>query len=57
MMMHVTLISFVYQAGLVLVGNTVATRLAAVPRARRIATRLAGFALIGFGVKLALGNR
>ena len=57
MMVHVTLLSFLYQAGLVLVGNAVAARLAAFPSARRIATRLAGVALVGFGVKLALGNR
>lgn len=57
MMVHVTLISFAYQAGLVLAGNAIAARLAALPSARRVATRLAGIALIGFGVKLALGNR
>ena len=54
MMAHVTLISFVYQAGLVLVGNAVALRLRAFPAARRIAAGLAGIALIGFGVKLAV---
>ena len=53
MMAHVTLISFVYQTGLVLVGNAVAFRLRAFPAARRIASGLAGIALIGFGVKLA----
>jgi len=57
MMAHVTLISFVYQAGLVLVGNAVASRLKAMPSARKIATRLAGIALLGFGVKLAVSNR
>jgi threonine/homoserine/homoserine lactone efflux protein len=57
MMVHVAAISFIYQAGLVLVGNAIAARLAALPSARRVATRLAGIALIGFGVKLALGNR
>jgi threonine/homoserine/homoserine lactone efflux protein len=57
MMAHVTLISLGYQAGLVFIGNAIAARLAALPSARRIATRLAGVALIGFGVKLALGNR
>lgn len=57
MMVHVTIISFLYQAGLVLVGNAVARRLRAIPSARRIATRLAGIALIGFGVKLATSNR
>lgn len=53
MMAHVMIISFLYQAGLVLVGNAVARRLRAIPSARKIATRLAGIALIGFGVKLA----
>ena len=57
MMAHVTLISLAYQAGLVLLGNTVAKRLARLPSARALATRLAGIALIGFGIKLALGNR
>jgi threonine/homoserine/homoserine lactone efflux protein len=57
MMAHVTLISFLYQAGLVLVGNAVAGRLRALPSARRIATRAAGIALVAFGVKLALANR
>jgi len=57
MMAHVTVISLIYQAGLVFVGNMVARRLSALPYARKLATRLAGAALIGFGVKLALGNR
>jgi threonine/homoserine/homoserine lactone efflux protein len=57
MMAHVTILSFLYQAALVLVGNAVARKLASLPSARRIATRLAGIALIGFGIKLALNNR
>jgi threonine/homoserine/homoserine lactone efflux protein len=57
MMAHVTLISLVYQAGLVLAGNAMARKLKALPSARRIATRLAGVALIGFGIKLAFSNR
>jgi leucine efflux protein len=57
MMVHVTLISFAYQAGLVLLGNAVARRLRAMPSARRIATRLAGIALVGFGIKLASSSR
>jgi threonine/homoserine/homoserine lactone efflux protein len=57
MMAHVTLLSFLYQAGLVLVGNVIAARLKALPQARRLATQLAGIALIGFGFKLAASNR
>jgi leucine efflux protein len=57
MMAHVTVISFVYQAGLVLVGNWVADKLRAMPSARKIATRLAGLALVAFGIKLAANNR
>lgn len=56
MMAHVTGLSFIYQAGLVLAGNAVALRLKALPSARKTATRLAGLALIGFGIKLAAGN-
>jgi threonine/homoserine/homoserine lactone efflux protein len=56
MMLHVSLIAFVYQAGLVLIGNAAARRLARWPHAQRLATRLAGVALIGFGARLALGN-
>ena len=57
MMAHVTLISLLYQALLVLVGNAVAARLRAWPSARRIATRLAGLALVGFGIRLATSPR
>jgi threonine/homoserine/homoserine lactone efflux protein len=57
MMAHVTVLSLLYQTGLVLVGNAVAARLKALPSARKIATRLAGLALIGFGIKLAINNR
>jgi leucine efflux protein len=57
MMIHVSLLSLAWQAGLVFVGNQVAARLRAFPSARRIATRLAGLALIGFGLKLAANNR
>jgi leucine efflux protein len=57
MMVHVTAISLAWQAGLVFAGNAVAKRLARVPSARALATRLAGLALIGFGIRLALGNR
>jgi threonine/homoserine/homoserine lactone efflux protein len=57
MMLHVTLLSLLYQAGLVFVGNAVAARLKTIPFARRLATQLAGIALIGFGLKLAVNNR
>jgi leucine efflux protein len=57
MMVHVTAISFLYQAGLVLAGNFIARKLESAPSARRIATRLAGVALVGFGIKLAAVNR
>jgi leucine efflux protein len=57
MMLHVTLLSFLYQAGLVLVGNAVAAKLQALPFARRMATQLAGVALVTFGLKLAASNR
>jgi len=57
MMLHVTALSFLYQAGLVLVGNAVAAKLKALPFARRLATQLAGVALVGFGLKLAASNR
>lgn len=57
MMIHVTAISFLYQASLVFIGNTVATKLKSIPSARKIATRLGGISLIGFGLKLAANNR
>jgi leucine efflux protein len=57
MVLHVTLLSLLYQAGLVLVGNAVARKLSTLPGAHRLATRLAGVALLAFGVKLALDNR
>jgi leucine efflux protein len=57
LMAHVTVISFVYQTLLVLAGNAIAKRLARLPSVRTIATRAAGLALIGFGIRLALGNR
>ena len=56
MMVHVTLISLLYQMALVLLGNAVAQRLRSVPFIRNLATRLAGAALIGFGVRLVANN-
>ena len=57
MMAHVTVLSLLYQSLLVLLGNRVARALRNIPSARKIATRLAGVALIGFGIKLATDNR
>lgn len=57
MMAHVTVLSFLYQAALVLVGNALARRLASLPVLRQLATRLAGGALLAFGIRLALDNR
>ena len=57
LMGHVTAISFLYQTFLVLAGNAAAQRLSHWQYARLLATRLAGIALIGFGVKLAFSNR
>ena len=54
MMAHVSLISLLYQTGLVLVGHAVAVRLSRFPSARILAGRLVGLGLIGFGIKLAL---
>lgn len=57
MMAHVTVLSFAYQAGLVLVGNAVSERARALPFVRTLAKKLAGVALISFGIKLAVNNR
>jgi len=57
MMAHVTVISFIYQVGLVVTGNAIASRLKSIPSARKIASNLAGIALIAFGIKLAVNNR
>lgn len=57
MMCHVTVISMIYQMILVLIGDIIAQRLSQIKNVRMIATRLAGMALIGFGVKLAVGNK
>ena len=57
MMLHVTLICLLYEIGLVLIGNYIAKLLSNVQAARRIGNRLAGAALLGFGLKLALGDK
>lgn len=57
MMVHVTLLSLMYQTLLVLMGNAAAKHLSRIRAVRMVATRLAGLALIGFGVRLALDGR
>jgi len=57
MMAHVSAISFAYQIVLVFVGNAVARHLAGIRAVRAVSTRLAGLAIIGFGIRLALDNR
>ncbi len=57
LMAHVTAISFLYQIGLVCVGHAATQRLSKWQSARLIANRLAGIALIAFGIKLAVNNR
>jgi len=57
MMFHVTFISLLYQTIMVLAGDIVARRLSRIKHVRLLATRLAGAALIGFGVKMAIGNK
>jgi threonine/homoserine/homoserine lactone efflux protein len=54
MMAHVTLLSFLYQAMLVLAGNLAAKRLRRFPLVRTVGNWIAGLALIGFGLRLAL---
>ncbi|MEX1300711.1 MAG: LysE family transporter [Desulfotignum sp.] len=56
LMVHVSVISFLYQTCLVIAGKAVAGKLVQWPWARRMAIRLAGVALIGFGVRLATRN-
>ncbi|MDO8960190.1 MAG: LysE family transporter [Rhodocyclaceae bacterium] len=56
LVLHVTLISLLYQTALVFVGRWAARRLAGMVWAQTLARRLAGVALIGFGLKLALGD-
>lgn len=56
MMAHVTLISLLYELLLVWLGNTAARKLSRWPSLRRLALRVAGIALLGFGIKLALNR-
>jgi leucine efflux protein len=57
MMAHVSMISLLYQTGLVLVGNAVALRLSRFRKARVLARRLVGLGLLGFGLRLAINRR
>ena len=54
MMLHVTVLSLVYQAALVLIGNWAAVRFAAFPGGRQTATRFAGLALMALSIRLAV---
>jgi threonine/homoserine/homoserine lactone efflux protein len=57
MMAHVTLISLIYQTGLVLVGDAVTIRLSRFRHARILTRRLVGLGLLGFGFKLAVNRK
>ena len=57
LMLHVSLISLIYQTALVFIGNKTARHLAKRPGIRNLATRSAGALLIGFGIRLACNNR
>jgi threonine/homoserine/homoserine lactone efflux protein len=57
MMAHGTLISLVYQTGLVLIGNAVAVRLSRFGQVGVWGRRLVGLGLVGFGVKLAINKK
>jgi threonine/homoserine/homoserine lactone efflux protein len=57
LMMHVSVISLMYQTGLVFIGHTAARYLSRWKYAGWAANRLAGIAFIGFGAKLAINNR
>lgn len=54
---HVTAISFLYQSGLVFIGNATIQRLSNFRYIQIIAARLAGIAIMGFGIKLLLNKR
>ena len=57
MMVHVTVLCFLYELILVLAGNWVAAKLKGFLSAQVVAKRLAGLSLIGFAMKLAWHNR
>lgn len=54
MVLHVSVISLLYQTGLVLVGNLVAEKLHGIRSVQVWAKRAAGVALLGFAARLAL---
>ena len=53
MMLHVTVISIIYQTLLVFIGNSISRSVKKWKYTKVIATRIAGFALICFGIRLA----
>lgn len=57
MMVHVSVICLLYQTFLVLVGSRISRLMAQRGELRLLSSRLAGVALIGFGLKLALEKR
>ncbi|MBJ6724340.1 LysE family translocator [Geomesophilobacter sediminis] len=54
LMVHVSLVCFLYQVCLVCVGDSLARRLSGQQRLRQVALRCAGAGLIGFSAKLGL---
>lgn len=56
LMAHVVIISFCYQLLLVILGTLAVRMFKKWPNANQIATKLAGTALIGLGIKLGLEN-
>ena len=57
LMAHVTVISFLYQSMLVLLGNATIRKISKFRSAPVITTRLAGVAIMAFGIKLLLNKR
>ena len=57
MMAHVTMISLMYQIGLVLIGNAVAMRFSRSSQAQIWARRCVGLGLLGFSLKLAINRK
>jgi len=57
MMAHVSLISLLYQSGLVMIGNAVMVKLSQFQCVRVLARRFVGLGLIAFGIKLAVNRR